>query len=125
MAKYNNKVIINTSTIIDLTEDTITADKMIKGYTAHSKAGEPITGTIEDNGAISGTIDSPTASVTIPEGYTKGGTVTLDSSASNIIPGNIVKGTTILGVSGTAVGEITISYTDNSAGGQTATITGG
>lgn len=42
-----NKIIANGNTLIDLTADTVTADKLAKGYTAHNKAGEIITGTME------------------------------------------------------------------------------
>ena len=40
-----NKVIYGGNTLIDLTGDTVTADKMLTGYTAHGKDGEAITGT--------------------------------------------------------------------------------
>ena len=40
-----NKVIYNGNTLIDLTSDTVTEDKILKGYTAHDKTGEVITGT--------------------------------------------------------------------------------
>lgn len=40
-----NKVIYGGNTLIDLTEDTITPDKLLVGYTAHDKAGNPIVGT--------------------------------------------------------------------------------
>lgn len=42
-----NKIIFDNKTLIDLTNDTITADKLLKGYTAHDKSGETITGTYE------------------------------------------------------------------------------
>ena len=46
-----NKVIMNTvdgeNILIDLTSDTVTADKLAKGYTAHDASGNPITGTME------------------------------------------------------------------------------
>lgn len=41
-----NKVVINNSTVIDLTSDTVQADKLINGFTAHNKAGEQITGSL-------------------------------------------------------------------------------
>lgn len=44
MSKYN-KVIYGDKTLIDLTADTVTPDKLAKGYTAHDKSGEIITGT--------------------------------------------------------------------------------
>lgn len=34
-------------TLIDLTNDTVSADTILAGYTAHGKDGEPITGTLE------------------------------------------------------------------------------
>ena len=45
--QYVNKVIINGETKIDLTSDTVTASKILKGYTAHDKTGAPITGSSE------------------------------------------------------------------------------
>lgn len=42
-----NKVIYGTTVLVDLTGDTVTADKLLKGATAHDAAGEPITGTLE------------------------------------------------------------------------------
>lgn len=40
-----NKVIYDGSAIIDLTSDTVTADKVLTGYTAHDKSGASIVGT--------------------------------------------------------------------------------
>lgn len=40
-----NKVIYGGNTLIDLTEDTITPDKLVYGYTAHDKSGAAIVGT--------------------------------------------------------------------------------
>lgn len=45
MAQYNSKIIFAGETLIDLTSDTVTADKLTKGITAHDKSGAPITGT--------------------------------------------------------------------------------
>ena len=42
-----NKVIYGGETLIDLTGDTVTADKILSGFTAHDKGGEPITGTCD------------------------------------------------------------------------------
>lgn len=46
MAK--NKIIYNGNTLIDLTGDTVTADKLLQGYTAHDRSGALINGTIVD-----------------------------------------------------------------------------
>jgi len=40
-----NKIIYGGRTLIDLTADTVTADKILNGYTAHDKSGAIITGT--------------------------------------------------------------------------------
>lgn len=42
---YKNKVIYNGQTLIDLTADTVVANKLAYGYTAHDKSGATITGT--------------------------------------------------------------------------------
>ena len=43
--KYKNKVVYDGEVLIDLTADTITADKLASGITAHDKSGAPVTGT--------------------------------------------------------------------------------
>lgn len=40
-----SKVVYGGNTLIDLTADTIQADKLLKGYTAHGADGEAVTGT--------------------------------------------------------------------------------
>lgn len=52
-----NKIIYGGQTLIDLTGDTVTIDKMLKGTTAHDKTGEVITGTC--------TFDSDTTDATV------------------------------------------------------------
>ena len=42
---YTNKVIVNGVTKIDLTQDSVAADKLLSGYTAHGRDGAPVTGT--------------------------------------------------------------------------------
>lgn len=42
----NSKVIFYGETLIDLTQDTVEADALLAGYTAHDKNGETITGTL-------------------------------------------------------------------------------
>ena len=43
--EYINKVIYGGNTLIDLTADTVTADKILSGYTGHAASGAHITGT--------------------------------------------------------------------------------
>lgn len=45
-----SKVIYNGDTLIDLTADTVTADKLLSGYTAHGADGEEIIGTATSGG---------------------------------------------------------------------------
>ena len=40
-----NKVQYGNTVLIDLTSDTVTADKLMQGYTAHDRTGALITGT--------------------------------------------------------------------------------
>ena len=44
---YVNKVEFGGNTLIDLTSDTATPDKVIQGMTFHDKSGTPQTGTLE------------------------------------------------------------------------------
>lgn len=48
--QYVNKVVLNGVTRLDLSGDTVTAASLLKGYTAHNKAGAAITGTLEAGG---------------------------------------------------------------------------
>lgn len=131
-----SKVIYGGQTLIDLTADTVVADKLLKGYKAHGADGEVIngactydadtqdatataaeiltgktaynkgnkvTGTMKNNGAVSGKISTKTGKYTVPQGYHDGsGTVQIDSTEqAKLIPANIREGVTVLGVAGT------------------------
>ena len=45
MANYINKLVVGNEVKFDLTSDTVTAEKLLSGFTAHDKSGAPITGT--------------------------------------------------------------------------------
>ena len=45
--KQVNKVVYGNRTLIDLTSDTVTEDKILSGFTAHDKSGSIITGTCD------------------------------------------------------------------------------
>lgn len=62
-----NKVIFGGETLIDLTGDTVTPDKLAQGVTAHDKSGEIIEGT---NTFDSDTQDATAAQAEILEGKT-------------------------------------------------------
>ena len=136
----NSKVIYGGETLIDLTADSVKADKLLKGITAHGADGEKITGTCEydadtqdatateaeilatktaynkgvkvtgtmkNNGAVAGTINTKAGKYTVPQGYHDGsGTVQIDATEqAKLIPANIRNGVTVLGVAGTMSGS--------------------
>ena len=45
MANYINKLVVGNEVKFDLTGETVTAEKLLSGFTAHDKSGAPITGT--------------------------------------------------------------------------------
>lgn len=93
-----NKVIYGGKTLIDLTTDTVTSDKLLSGITSHDKSGNVVTGTIPSKGA---TTYTPKASnQTIASGQYLSGTQTIKGD-SNLVAGNIKKGVSIFGVTGT------------------------
>lgn len=58
MADKNvNQVIVNGETILDLTDDTVTANDLVEGVTAHDKRGAPITGVVKNVTSISNYLD--------------------------------------------------------------------
>lgn len=88
---------------IDLSSDTITPSDLKSGVKAHDSTGTQITGSMVDNGAVIGNISTKDEEYTINEGYHNGnGKVSIDSNEQDkIIPGNIKKDVSILGVTGT------------------------
>lgn len=135
-----SKVIYGGETLIDLTADTIKADKVLKGITAHGADGEAIigtcdydantqdatagaaeilagktaynkgvkiTGSMKNNGAVSGTINSKSGAYTVPQGYHDGsGKVQISpTEQAKLIPANIREGVSVLGVTGTMSGS--------------------
>lgn len=53
-----NKLIYNNNTLIDLTSDTVTREKLVTGITAHNAAGAVITGNVPESTAIEISTDS-------------------------------------------------------------------
>ena len=78
-----------------------TAGDVLSGKTAYSSSGE-ISGSMANNGATGGTISTKSGTVSIPAGYTSGGSVSiLGSAVSDLIASNLLSGKTVLGVAGT------------------------
>lgn len=62
-----SKVVYGTTTLVDLTADTVAAGVMLKGYTAHDKAGNAVTGNIATK--TSSDLAANGATVSVPAGY--------------------------------------------------------
>lgn len=76
------------------------AGDLLTGKTAFGASGA-VPGSMANNGSTSGTISTKAGTVSIPAGYTSGGTVSLDGSAvSDLTSANLLSGKTVLGVSG-------------------------
>ena len=144
-----NKIIYGGNVLIDLTADTVSADKLLSGITAHDKSGEIIegnctydsdtqdatvavaemligktayargsklTGTMPNNGAVTGSIETKDGTFSIPLGFHDGsGTVSISlAEQAKLISANIKSGIEILGVIGSYSGEaVTAQSKDN------------
>lgn len=80
--KKVNKVVYGGTVLIDLTGDTVTADKVLTGYTAHDKSGETITGTCEYD------VNSEDATVAVAEILTGKTAYARGSKITGTMPNN-------------------------------------
>lgn len=84
----------------DTSSATITSNDVLSGKVGYNANGE-VSGGMANNGSTGGTISTKAGTVSIPAGYTTGGTVSINSTEQGkIIAGNIKSGVTILGVAG-------------------------
>ncbi|MGN1115956.1 MAG: hypothetical protein ACI4TH_05275 [Candidatus Ornithomonoglobus sp.] len=99
----------------DTSDDTAAVAEILAGKTAHAR-GALLTGTMPNNGAVSGSISTKAGQYTVPQGYHDGsGKVGISSTEqAKIVAGNIKAGVEILGVTGTYGGE-TINAQSKSA----------
>lgn len=99
----------------DTSDDTAAVGELLAGKTAHAR-GAQLTGTMTNNGGVTGTISTKAGQYTVPQGYHDGsGKVGISSAEqAKIIAGNIKAGVQILGVTGSYGGE-TISAQAKSA----------
>lgn len=102
MPNYN-KAIINGTTYIDLSSDTVASDKLLDGYTAHDKNGAVITGTIATvaagtptatKGSVYNNKVDVTPSVTNTTGYITGSTI--NGTAVTVTARELVSGCTLI-----------------------------
>ena len=76
------------------------AGDLLTGKSAYGASGS-VSGSMANNGSTSGSISTKAGTVSIPAGYTSGGTVSIASEAvSDCVAANILAGKTILGVGG-------------------------
>lgn len=88
------------ATFYDTSDATALGGNILTGKTAYNSSGS-VSGLMADNGSTGGTISTKAGTVTIPEGYTLGGTVSISSAEqAKIIASNIKSGVTILGQAG-------------------------
>ena len=90
-----------TAKFFDTASANAAAADILTGKTAYGSSGS-VSGSMANNGSTSGTIGTKAGSVTIPAGYTTGGTVSL-TNVSDCVASNILNGKSILGVSGSLV----------------------
>lgn len=90
----------------DTSNDNAVAAEILATKTAHAR-GTQLTGTMPNNGAVTGTISTVDGEYTVPIGYHDGsGKVAIASAEqSKIVGTNIRQGVTILGVQGTMSGS--------------------
>lgn len=89
-----------TAKFYDTASANITSADVLTGKTGFGSSGE-VQGGMANNGATGGTISTKAGTVTIPSGYTTGGTVGISSTEqAKIIASNIKSGVTILGQAG-------------------------
>ena len=90
----------------DTSQDTALVGEILSGKTAHAR-GSQLTGTMPNNGAISGIITTKAQEYSVAQGYHDGsGKVQIDpTEQAKLIPGNIKDGVEILGVTGDYTGQ--------------------
>lgn len=91
---------------VNSTDGTAAVAEILAGKTAYAR-GTKLTGTMPNNGSVTGEISSLDGEFTIPMGFHDGsGKVAIaETEAAKIIEGNIKAGVEILGVTGTYGGE--------------------
>lgn len=84
-----SKVIYGGQTLIDLTGDNITADKLKKGYTAHGADGEAINGTCEHDANTQDATATESELLSGKTAYVRGNKVTGKMTNNGAVSGSI------------------------------------
>ena len=84
-----SKVVYGGETLIDLTGDTITADKLKKGYKAHGANGEVINGTCEHDANTQDATATESEILATKTAYARGGKVTGKMPNNGAVTGSI------------------------------------
>lgn len=118
----NSKIIFGGDVLIDLTGDTVTADKILSGITAHDKKGDPITGsctydsdTSEDTAGAAEVLATKTAHVrgakitgTMPNNGAVNGTIST-KAGQYTVPQGYHDGSGKVGISSTEQSKLIAS----------------
>lgn len=105
-----SKVVLGSEVLIDLTEDTVSADKILSGFTAHDKSGAEITGSC--------TFDADTSGATAAAGDLLSGKTAYVNSSK--ITGSMANRGAVSGTISTVSGEYTIAQGYHSGSGKVA-----
>ena len=94
----------------DTSEDDAIVGEVLAGKTFHAR-GAGLTGTMPNNGGVTGSISTVAGSYSVPAGYHDGsGTVAIDAvEQAKLIAANIKEGITVLGVTGTHSGADSVT----------------
>lgn len=87
--EYINKVIYGTDVLIDLTGDTVAANKLLSGYTAHDKSGAPITGSCTFDANTQDATAAASEILTAKTAYVRGAKVTGSMPNRGAVSGSI------------------------------------
>lgn len=93
-----NKIIYGGKTLIDLTGDTVTADKLLKGVTAHDMSGESITGTCNYDSDTSGATAVVAEILAGKTAFVRGSKITGTMPNNGSVKKNITKKTEVVNI---------------------------
>lgn len=96
----------------DTSDATASVSEILNTKTAYAR-GAKLTGSMTNNGGVTGTISTVSGEYTVPQGYHDGsGKVSINSTEqAKIIAGNIKSGVEILGITGTYSGQSVTAQT--------------